>query len=206
MTRKVATIAAILAIAALATIGLYSRLSGKPNSNASASQLHRIDMFAVVKSITSDSGWAMTNGITSGGAVRMNLDDGRTLVIPEGTYVDTSPPTTACVDLAKMNSCVIAADMLGDAVVWFSLVATDSANKMQQLTLPGLVDMEKGGDWGILDAGWIVKLATPTVRDCADSETTSLRDFINRFPNDLGSSIVNLRLDEITKVRCVAAK
>lgn len=205
MTRRVATIAAILVIAAFATIGLYSRLSGKPNPNASAQELHRVDMFAVVSSMTSDSGWTMAGKTTSGGAIRMNLDDGRTLVIPEGTYVDAAPPVPACVDFSKPNGCVIAADMLGDAVVWFSLVQADSSNALTQLTLPGLVDMEKGGDWGILDSGWIVKLATPTVRDCGDTETTSLRDFINRFSGQSSTSIVNLTLDAVTRVKCVAA-
>lgn len=205
MTRRVATIAAILAIAAFATVGLYSRLSGRPNPNASAQELHRVDMFAVVKSMTSDAGWSASGGTTTGGSVRLNLDDGRTLVIPEGTFVDTSPPVPACVDFSKINGCVIAADMLGDAVVWFSLVQTDASNGLTQLTLPGLVDMEKGGDWGILDAGWIVKLATPTVRDCDDTETTSLRDFINRFSGQSSTSIVNLTLDTVTRVKCASA-
>lgn len=204
MTRKVVTIAAILLIAALATLGLYSRLSGKPNPNASAKELHRIDMFASVKSMTSDQGWTVSGGVTAGGALRMNLDDGRTLVISEGTHVDTKPPTEACADFVAPNACVVAADMLGDAVVWFSLVKADTSNGLAQLTLPGLVDMEKGGDWGILDSGWIVKLATPTIRDCGDTETTSLKDFINRFPNTASSAIVNLTLDSVTKVKCAS--
>lgn len=204
MTRKVLTIAAILAIASLATLGLYSRLSDKPNPNASAQQLHRVDMFASVNSMTSDAGWTMAGGRTAGGAVRLNLDDGRTLIIPEGTYVDTRPPVEVCSDFVTPNVCVVAADMLGDAVVWFSLVRADTMNGLAQLTLPGLVDMEKGGNWGILDSGWIVRLATPTVRDCGDTETTSLRDFIARFPNDASRAIVTLSLDSVTKVKCVA--
>jgi len=52
-----------------------------------------------------------------------------------------------------------------------------------------------------LSNGWVVPLATPTVRNC-DAETTSLRDFINKFPEGNAISLLNLYQDQISEVVC----
>jgi hypothetical protein len=109
---------------------------------------------------------------------------------------------TACTDLAKPNACVLLADMLGDAVVWFALVPSDALAGREFLTLPGLVDMQANGDEGILRNGWVVKLAAPVKRDCGDTATSSLRDFITRFPDQLSKIIVNLTTDNVVSVKC----
>jgi hypothetical protein len=93
------------------------------------------------------------------------------------------------------------ADTLGTGVLWFALVPADSTNGKEMLTLPTLVDMLDAGDLGVLSNGWVVPLATPTVRNC-ESETSSLRDFINKFPDGTAVSMLNLYEDQITEVIC----
>ena len=164
--------------------------------------LHKIDLVASVNSINVDSTWSQENGVTRGGAIRLSLDDLRVLTVQDGTLTAEYGSMLACTDFVKPNACVLLADMLGDAVVWFALVPSDVLAGREFLTLPGLVDMQANGDEGILRNGWVVKLATPVKRECGDVVTSSLRDFITRFPDQLSKIIVNLTTDNVVSVKC----
>jgi hypothetical protein len=164
--------------------------------------LHKIDLVANVNTINVDTAWSQSGSITSGGAMRLTLDDLRVLTISEGTMVDNYADVAACSDFATPHACVLLADMLGDAVVWFALVSADATSGQEFLTLPGLVDMQNNGDEGILRNNWVVKLATPVKRNCGDTDTSSLRDFITRFPDKASTSTMNLTTDNIVSVTC----
>ena len=198
MSRRifVGLLAAILAaIVVLATRGA--------SSNISVTQtLHKIDLVASINSINVDSAWSQDGDFTAGGAMRASLDDLRTVTVLEGTMTDDYSSISACTDFVTPNACVLLADMLGDAVIWFALVPSDEIAGRELLMLPGLVDMQANGDEGILRNGWVVKLATPVKRECGDTATSSLRDFITRFPDQLSKSIVNLTTDNVVSVKC----
>lgn len=162
---------------------------------------HKVDLVASVNTISVDANWKQ-DGVTSNGTLQLSLDDMRVLMIPEGTLVDDYDAMPQCTDFTTPNACVLLADMLGDAVVWFALVPADKVSGMQTLTLPGLVDMQANGDEGILRNGWVVKLATPVKRNCENADTTTLRDFINRFPDDASTSSMNLTTDNVVSVTC----
>jgi hypothetical protein len=195
--RILAVVLAVLvtAIFLLATRGTSSKISVTQT-------LHKIDLVASVNSINVDSAWSQEGGITRGGAMRLSLDDLRVLTVQEGTLAAKYGSITACTDFAKPNACVLLADMLGDAVVWFALVSSDVLASREFLTLPGLVDMQANGDEGILRNGWVLKLATPVKRECGDTATSSLRDFVTRFPDQLSKTIVNLTTDNVVSVKC----
>lgn len=181
--------------------GIYASLS-QSETLTPTDVLHKIDLVASVNSINTDSGWSQQGGVTSSGAMRLSLDDLRVLTIAEGTMVDDYDAVPACTDFATPNACVLLADMLGEAVIWYALVPADAANGLQYLTLPGLIDMQANGDEGILRNGWVVKLATPVKRDCGETDTSSLRDFITRFPDNMSTSLVNLTTDNVVSVSC----
>lgn len=164
--------------------------------------LRKVDLVASVNSVNVDSGWSQENGVTRGGAMRMSLDDLRVLTVQEGTLAADDDSTSTCKDFVKPNACVLLADMLGDAIVWFALVPSDELAGREILTLPGLVDMQANGGEGILRNGWVVNLATPVKRECGDSVTSSLRDFITRFPDQFSTTIVNLTTDKVVSVKC----
>lgn len=198
MSRRI--LAVLLAVLVAAIVLFATRES---SSEISVTQtLRKVDLVASVNSINVDSGWSQENGVTRGGAMRMSLDDLRVLTVQEGTLAADYGSSSACTDFVKPNACVLLADMLGDAVVWFALVPSDVLAGREFLTLPGLVDMQANGDEGILRNGWVVKLATPVKRECGDSVTSSLRDFITRFPDQLSKSIVNLTTDNVVSVKC----
>ena len=198
MSRRI--LAVILAVLVTVTFLLATRNS---SSDISVTQtLHKIDLVASVDSINVDSAWSQENGVTSGGAMRLSLDDLRVLTVQDGTLTAEYGSVPACTDFAKPNACVLLADMLGDAVVWLALVPADVIAGQEFLTLPGLVDMQANGDEGILRNGWVVKLATPVKRECADVTNSTLRDFITRFPDQLSKTVVNLTTDNVVSVKC----
>lgn len=180
--------------------GLYATFN---NSTATVATdvRHKIDLVASVNTVSADANWKQ-DGVTKNGALRLSLDDLRLLTVPEGTLVDDYEVMPTCTDFTTPNACVLLADMLGDAVVWFALVPADKVSGMQKLTMPGLVDMQSNGNEGILRNGWVVKLATPVKRNCENTDTTSLRDFITRFPSDASTSTMNLTTDNIVSVTC----
>ena len=194
-------ILAVLLAVLVAAIFLFATRDS--SSEISVTQtLHKVDLVASVNSVNVDSGWSEENGVTRGGAMRLSLDDLRVLTVQEGTLTAEYGSTSACTDFIKPNACVLLADMLGDAVVWFALVPADAIAGREFLTLPGLVDMQANGDEGILRNGWVIKLATPVKRECGDVVTSSLRDFITRFPDRFSKTIVNLTTDNVVSVRC----
>ena len=204
MKRRPLVVGIGIAVAALFLgNGIYTSLSNTETLTPT-DVLHKIDLVASVSSINTDIGWSQEGGQTSSGAMRLSLDDLRVLTIAEGTLVDDYDSVPACSDFTTPNACVLLADMLGEAVIWFALVPADKANGLQYLTLPGLIDMQANGDEGILRNGWVVKLATPVKRDCGDRDTTSLRDFITQFPDNLSTSLVNLTTDNVVSVSCKA--
>lgn len=200
MNRRLPAILAILTVAGLGVLGLVSLT--RTTTVANGPMQHRIDTTAVVESINTDVGWSMSGGKTTE-AARFVLDDLRVLTVAAGTNVATYDIAQPCTDLATPKACVLLADMLGDAIVWFALVPANTTTPTETLELPGIVDMQANGDEGIFSNGWVMTLATPTKRLCRDVDTSSLRDFITRFPGDQARSIVDLTGDRIIRVECI---
>ena len=198
MSRRI--LAVLLAVFVAAILLVATRNS---SSEISVNQtLRKIDLVASVNSINVDSTWSQESGVTRGGAMRLSLDDLRVLTVQDGTLTANYGSIPACTDFVRPNACVLLADMLGDAIVWFALMPADVMAGREFLTLPGLVDMQANGDEGILRNGWVVKLAAPVKRECGDVTTSSLRDFITRFPDQLSKTIVNLTTDNVVSVKC----
>ena len=198
MSRRI--LAVLLAVFVAAILLVATRNS---SSEISVNQtLHKIDLVASVDSINVDSTWSQDGGVTRGGAMRLSLDDLRVLTVQDGTLSAEYGSMSACTDFVKPNACVLLADMLGDAVVWFALVPSDALAGREFLTMPGLVDMQANGAEGILRNGWVINLATPVKRECGDTSTSSLRDFITRFPDQLSKTIANLTTDNVVSVKC----
>jgi hypothetical protein len=183
----------ILLGASVLVFGLLIVVNGGSSTGSSGSRV--IDVVAAVTTTEFGDGWQVSSGKSVGDAT-LFLDDGRAMRIVNGT-----PGEVTCETPTIPYSCVFVADTLGSGVLWFALVPSDSNNGKEILTLPALVDMMQGGDLGVLSNGWVVPLATPTVRNC-ETETTSLRDFINKFPEGNAVSLLNLYTDQISEVVC----
>lgn len=199
MTRRLPAVIVVVAVG-LAALLLFARGRGTVAAPGGP-EAHRVDLVAVVESVSVDTGWSMDGGRTVKVA-RLSLDDTRILTLSEGTLVAAHGDVPVCTDLATPRACVLLADMLGQAVVRFALVPANTATPATTLELPGIVDMQANGDEGVLANGWVLRLATPTKRQCADTPTSNLRDFITRFPGAAARSTVDLVNDEIMRVEC----
>lgn len=157
---------------------------------------HFVSYTASVVTVQADPNWAVKEGLTTGTA-RLALDDGRTLYVAEATLGEI-----LCTEYSVPNACVLLAEMLGDAPIWFALTPATGDEPLSRLALPPVVDMLNDGDDAVLENGWVVPLATPTKREC-DTATGNLREFIERFGLDMEVSL-NLASDEIDTVRCTA--
>jgi hypothetical protein len=73
----------------------------------------------------------------------------------------------------------VAADMLGDAVLWFSLFPADLRNT---INLPAIREL-RDQNQVLLANGWVVRRADLVARNC-DEDTTSLSDFVRTFGDD----------------------
>ena len=162
--------------------------------NEAAKVQHFVNYTASVATVQADDGWLIESGVTVATA-RIALDDGRSLFIPSAT-----PGEIECLEFTTPNACVLVAELLGDAAVWFALTPAAGKTPLTRLPLAPIVDMLEGGDYAVLKNDWIIPLATPTKRDC-ETATASLREFIDKYGETMEVSL-NLVSDEIDIVRC----
>lgn len=156
----------------------------------SASTEHRINLVLPVYSIEAEPGFAMVDGAAST-EMHLALDATRTMVVKPGT-----PGQITCGRLAEVNQCVVAADLLGDAVVWFSLIPNP---QRATLVLPGVTEVRKD-NWVLLSNGWEVARSEVVERNC---DTAGLDDFVHQFGGSLSTSTFSFESQEITKVTCL---
>ena len=161
---------------------------GKPE-HAAITQ-HQINLLQPVYSIRSDPGFAMVDG-AAGGDMQLALDATRTMVVKAGT-----PGEITCSKLAEINQCVVAADLLGDGVVWFSLVPNP---QKASLVLPGITAVQKN-NWVLLANGWEVARSDVVERNC---DASSLDDFVHQYGGSLSTSTFSYEQQVITKVTCL---
>jgi len=149
-----------------------------------------IDLVSWVFLVVPPEGFTMKNGRANADLV-LQLDGTRTMVVKAGT-----PGAISCTRLTEVAQCVVAADLLGDAVLWFDIVPGTPGSTVQ---LPAVVELLDGG-WVRLANDWIVRHAGKVVRSCP-AETSSLTDFIETF-GDKATSTFNFEQQQIVKVTC----
>jgi len=192
-----ARFAAALGIPIVVALLIYAVLMNSGSSSQSANKVvHFVNYTASVNTVQAESDWIVVQGTTRSTA-RLALDDARTVYIADGT-----PGEITCTDFSSPNACVLIAELLGDAVVWFALAPATSETLLTRVALPPVVDMLNGGDFAVLSNGWVVPLATPTKRTCT-TPTVSLREFINKFASNMNVSL-NLSTDHIDVVTCTS--
>ena len=154
-----------------------------------------IETVAIATSFTQSEGWRIENGRTVGEASVL-LDDARQVFIAADT-----PSENLCSDLTIGSSCVFLANMFGDSVMWFALIDINGEKPTRVLELPSLVDMLDSGGRGVLENGWIVRLANGVKRTCRE-DTGTLREFINSYSPGKSVTKLNLITDEVDEVLC----
>jgi hypothetical protein len=164
---------------------------GLPAAGTDVVATHRVDLVAVVAKVTAAPGFVVADGAASADASLL-LDANRTMVIKAGT-----PGDSTCAALGQPEQCVIAATLLGDAVLWFSIVPGSPG---ASISLPAITSLPEAG-WAQLANHWVVRRASVIDRNCV-TDTSSITDFIHQF-GKRATSTFNLETQKLTKVVCL---
>jgi len=157
-------------------------------AQARRDQLRLIDLASFVYAIE-DDGFTMVEGY-SRGYLDLILDGERTIRIPPGT-----PGAVRCDAMDQVGGCGVVADLLGDAVVWFTIVPLGPGLTIE---LPPIVDLEDG--YALLDNGWKLRYAPVLDRRC-ERETESFQEFLREF-GPRSTTIVDPGENRVTAVAC----
>ena len=185
-----------LSLAALAvmTLGLYSITQSSDDVpevfREVAAPDREIDLVALVYLAEADPGFAVVNGRTTAN-MQIRIDGFRYMNIRSDT-----PGENRCAGLTELAQCAVAADLLGESVLWFSIIPLGPRNTV---VLPAVAELRDDGTVR-LDNGWIVPHAESVKRLGCD-DTTSLNDFITRYGE---ASTTSFSLDEqrVVSVTC----
>ena len=99
-----------------------------------------------VQTVQLPPGFAMVGGRATAD-IHLTIDANRTMLVKAGT-----PGEIECLTIAEPSQCIVAADLFGDGVLWFSLVP-GSAGAV--VSLPAVVELLPGG-WVRLANDWVV--------------------------------------------------
>lgn len=185
----------------LALAVLFGLVTWIANSNRSESGVvsvgapsdRELDFVAAVESVSVLPGFGIIDG-RANSDFYLIIDATRTMLIKSST-----PGENKCPRYAEPQQCIVAADLLGDGVLWFSLIPGSPAPTVQ---LPAVVELLEDG-WVKLANGWVVRHAPKVERSCIE-DTPSLRTFIATY-GERATSWYNVDQQRIVKVTCPRA-
>jgi len=149
-----------------------------------------IDVVAWVYAVQPPPGFAIVDG-RANKDMALIIDGTRTMIITAGT-----PGEMDCPRYDELAQCTVAADLLGDGVLWFSIIKGVPGATVE---LPAVAELLDGG-WVRLENGWVVLHAPKVERSCVE-DTASLDDFLEHF-GAASKSTFNFERQEVVKVTC----
>jgi len=153
-------------------------------------EAREIDLIGMVFLAQADPGFAIVDGRTEGN-IQIRVDGFRFMNIMSGT-----PGENRCGALDELAGCAVVADLLGEAVLWFSIVPLSPRNLVD---LPGPATLRAGARLQ-LQNGWLVDRATIVDRECPE-DTSSLTEFVERFGEE-ATTVYSLDEQRVIRVQC----
>ena len=153
----------------------------------------RIDLIEPVAFVVPSPDFEIGDDGLTVGVLDAVLDADRIARIVPGT-----PGEVTCANFEDPNRCVLVADVLGNAVVWFSLMPRGPRETVE---LAPIVDLQDG--YALFVNGWEVLYAPVIERDaesCGD-DVVSFSDFLRRFGPG-STTVVDLETRQVTAVIC----
>lgn len=151
----------------------------------------RIDVFQPIVSVDQSPEFLIAAGGVTTGYIDVNLTGDRVVRVSPGTFGEIS-----CDELEQDDQCVLLADTLGDAVVWFAMLPAAPRGTVE---LPPIIDLDEGE--ALFENGWRVPFAPVIERDCEGEDIPTFSDFLRRFGPD-SVTIVDLETRQVVAVRC----
>jgi hypothetical protein len=150
----------------------------------------RIDLIAgVFITETSDDFEIGRDGLTRG-FVDFTLENKKIMRVAPGTQGEVD-----C-RLSSISSCVVFVDLLGDAVIWFSVEPRAERNTVE---LGPIVDLEDS--YALFESGWQIKYPPVIDRRCEGEDVVSFSDFLRRFGPG-STTVIDVATQQVLRVRC----
>lgn len=188
--RFVATLGALAALALLARAILTDDASIEAVIEPEVIE-RKIDLIEPIVSARQTEAFSVTPSGVTRGFLDLAVDAERVVRIVPGTLGEVD-----CDELEVPNRCAVFADMLGDAVVWFTILPQAPRATVE---LPPIVDLNDG--LAVFDSGWRIPYAPVIERECDGEDIPTFSDFLRRFGPD-SVTIVDLETRQVTAVRC----
>lgn len=197
--RQLLSIRFVAAVAALALLafGVNSVFSDEDDVieavvEATTPPERRIDVIELVESFERSADFEIAANGRTIGFLDMVIDEQRALRVVPGT-----PGVIECGNLRNTRRCVVFADTLGEAVVWFAVLPRGPRDTV---ILPPITDLNDG--YAIFENGWQIQYPPIIRRNCGDElDIRSFSDFLRRFGPE-STSIVDLDTRLVTEVTC----
>ena len=149
-----------------------------------------VQFVSLVYAVKPSNTFAVNDGIITGSA-DLVLDGQRTMHVVQGTLGEID-----CPNYTQVGQCVVLADLLGDAVIWFALVPVQTGFKVEA---PPIVELLTNGI-ARLKNGWLVPLASAVDRSCPQ-ETGSLVEFLRDY-GPQSTTVIDVAKQRVTQVKC----
>ena len=153
-----------------------------------------IDLIAPIQSV--DDGAALTiddDGLTTDPIV-INLTGNRLMTIAPET-----PGEVTCESEPRKGDCVVVADLLGEAVLWFAVI---DGNGRSPIALPGVVEMLDGRMVRLAN-GWVVPRALRIEKRSCPEDVTEMEQIIAVHGAE-ATATFDLQLQQVVRVTCPA--
>lgn len=151
----------------------------------------RIDLIAPIRSTQVSEDFSIGDDRTTTGFIDFVLDDRRVMRAAPGTAGEID-----CDRLTRPDQCVVFADLLGDAVIYFAVLPMAPRDTVE---LPPILDLE--GGYALFENGWQIPYPPVIERRCDGEDIVSFSDFLRRFGPG-STSVVDIETQQVVEVRC----
>jgi hypothetical protein len=186
--RFLASIGAVLGLLLLLVV-VFGRGGSAADSSALRPMTREIHLLEQIESARAEAFGVRPDG-RSRGLLTLGLRDDREMRIVEGTFGENN-----CGARILPDECAVAANLLGDAVVWFALLRIDPGG---MIAFPA-IDVLDGGRAQLVN-GWRLPFAPVLDRRCP-VEFASYGEF-RRSLEDRFTSIYSLEEERLVAVVC----
>lgn|GEM_PF-807822 len=153
-----------------------------------------VDLIAPIQSVRQGDFLEVgTDGVTSG-EIQLNLTANRVMTIAPETLGEVT-----CERTPRRGDCVVVADLLGEAVLWFAVI---DGNGRSPIALPGVVEMLDNRMVRLAN-GWVLPRSLRVDKKGCPDEVTTMDQIIALYGAEAVATF-DIQLQQVIRVTCPA--
>lgn len=154
-----------------------------------------VDLIAPIQSVREGDLLEVSADGTTTAEIELNLTANRLMTIPPET-----PGEITCEKAPRRGDCVVVADLLGEAVLWFAVI---DGNGRSPIVLPGVVEMLDNRMVRLANGWELPRSLRVDKRECPDDVTT-MDQIIAAYGAEAVATF-DIQLQQVIRVTCPAA-